>query len=101
MCGRFTLRTSPAEIAEAFALLREPETVPRYNVAPTQLIAVIRQVPAGRELSAMHWGLIPPWAAEPKMGGRLINARAETVAASRHSARFPETSLPDPRRRLF
>jgi len=44
-------------------------------------VAVIRQLARGREMSRMHWGLIPAWSRDPKMGGRLINARAETVAS--------------------
>jgi putative SOS response-associated peptidase YedK len=81
MCGRFTLRTAPAELVEIFRLLREPELAPRYNIAPTQKVAVVRPAEgAARELTLMHWGLIPSWSKDPKMGARLINARGETVA---------------------
>jgi putative SOS response-associated peptidase YedK len=80
MCGRFTLRTSPAEIAEIFALLREPELVPRYNIAPTQQVAAIRPAGGGRELSMLAWGLVPAWSKSPKGGPPLINARGESVA---------------------
>src|SRR3972149_10014982 len=81
MCGRFTLRTPASELVEIFKLLRKADWTPRYNIAPTQSVAVIRQASEGRELSRMHWGLIPAWSSDPKMGGRLINARAETVAS--------------------
>ncbi len=81
MCGRFTLRATPAQLVEFFKLLREPDWSPRYNIAPTQPVAVIRQTTQGRELSRMNWGLIPAWSRDPKLGGRLINARAETVAS--------------------
>ena len=81
MCGRFTLRTAPAELVEIFRLLQKPELAPRYNIAPTQNVAVVRDAEGvARELTAMHWGLIPSWSKDPKMGARLINARAETVA---------------------
>ena len=88
MCGRFTLRTPASELVEIFKLLRKADWTPRYNIAPTQSVAVIRQTAQGRELSRMHWGLIPAWSRDPKMGGRLINARAETVA-SKPSFRDP------------
>ena len=80
MCGRFTLRTPARDLVEIFELLREPEFSPRYNVAPTQRIAVIRQYGKDREFSDMRWGLVPSWSKDPKAGPPLINARAETVA---------------------
>jgi putative SOS response-associated peptidase YedK len=52
----------------------------RYNVAPTQLVPVVRQTDAGRELSMMRWGLVPSWADDPKIGYKLINARSEEAA---------------------
>jgi putative SOS response-associated peptidase YedK len=80
MCGRFTLRTPARDLVEIFELLREPELSPRYNIAPTQRIAVVRQDGKTRELSLMRWGLVPVWSKDPKAGPPLINARAETVA---------------------
>lgn len=82
MCGRFTL-TQPAEqIADAFNLPTAPPLEPRYNIAPTQPAPAV--VIAGgqpeREFRLFYWGLIPSWAKDIKMGARLINARAETVA---------------------
>jgi putative SOS response-associated peptidase YedK len=54
---------------------------PRYNIAPTQNIASIRNDPEGeRELVMLRWGLVPFWAKDPSIGNRMINARAETVA---------------------
>lgn len=79
MCGRFTLRTSPAVLAEVFELLREPELTPRYNIAPTQPVAVIRGAGSGRELTMMHWGLVPSWEKDPSGAARRINARSEKV----------------------
>lgn len=99
MCGRFGL-TNPQRLAES-ALLAELaiETVaadlpdpypPRYNVAPSQpVLAVFEQREAGtsresrsRTLAALQWGLVPRWAKDAKVGHRLVNARAETVATA-------------------
>ena len=80
MCGRFNLRLPSAQLAEIFHLLRAPDFLPRYNIAPTQPVAAIRTEDGQRELALLHWGLIPSWAKDPKMGARMINARAETVA---------------------
>jgi putative SOS response-associated peptidase YedK len=80
MCGRFTLRTPARDLVEIFELLREPELSPRYNIAPTQRVAVVRQSGKDREFAAMRWGLVPSWSKDPKAGPPLINARGETVA---------------------
>jgi putative SOS response-associated peptidase YedK len=53
---------------------------PRYNIAPTQPVAVVRQSELGRALGVVQWGLVPSWAKDPTMGSKMINARAETVA---------------------
>jgi putative SOS response-associated peptidase YedK len=88
MCGRYTLAT-PLEAI--FATFNVGETgavpfvrpyVPRYNIAPTQLVLAVRQ-PAGggeRELAELKWGLIPSWSKDEKIAYSTINARAETVA---------------------
>jgi putative SOS response-associated peptidase YedK len=52
---------------------------PRYNIAPTQPVATIRQAGNIRILTTMRWGLIPSWAADASIGSRLINGRSETV----------------------
>ncbi len=82
MCGRYTLRVSPAELAEIFAVLNAIEWSPRYNIAPTQTVAAVRAAEqgGGRQLALFKWGLIPSWADDPKIGSSLILARAETVA---------------------
>ena len=82
MCGRFTLAKSAEEIEE---LLGEIEVdcdiplAPRYNIAPSQPVLTV----LNRETDALtftQWGLVPPWAKDPSIGSRMINARAETVA---------------------
>ena len=82
MCGRFSLIVPGQELAEEFDLPSVPVTEPRYNIAPTQPVAVVRLHPGTREreLTHVHWGLIPFWANDPTIGARMINARAETVA---------------------
>jgi putative SOS response-associated peptidase YedK len=79
MCGRFTLRTTRKELADFFGVLF-PDLPPRYNIAPTQEVPAIRAAAAGRELVNLRWGLMPSWAKDKKVGARLINARADTVA---------------------
>lgn len=80
MCGRFSF-ASPAEVAaEVFSLAEVPVLAPRFNIAPTQQVAVVRWQEGGRRLAWAHWGLIPGWAKDRTMGSRLINARAETAA---------------------
>ena len=84
MCGRFTLRTPAAAVAKQFGLLEAPPFAPRYNVAPSQPVAVVRLAPAEaaprRQWTWLRWGLVPSWAKDPSIGNRLINARAETAA---------------------
>lgn len=82
MCGRYTLRVSPAELAEIFAVLNSIEWEPRFNIAPTQMVPTVRPVleGSGRELALVKWGLLPHWADDPKIAAGLINARAESVA---------------------
>lgn len=81
MCGRFAFY-SPSEAAAAlFGVASSTEVQPRYNIAPTQFVAAIRDAESGeRELVMLRWGLVPFWAKDPSLGNRMINARAETVA---------------------
>src|SRR6478672_4804217 len=79
MCGRYTLRVTPAELAEIFETLREIDWQPRYNIAPTQQVLAVRQQ-EDREFALLRWGLIPSWAKDKKIASSLINARADTVA---------------------
>lgn len=81
MCGRFTLTVDPADLQEAFPGLCIPEAslYPRYNIAPSQPIAIILNK-GGYSLEFCIWGLIPSWAKDPSIGSRMINARSETIA---------------------
>jgi putative SOS response-associated peptidase YedK len=81
MCGRFTLRTPNQIIVEDFMLTAAPpQRLLRFNITPTQDVAVVREIGQDRVLSAMRWGLVPFWADDPSIGARMINARGETVA---------------------
>lgn len=82
MCGRFVLMTVGRDIAEYFGLSEAPELEPRYNIAPTQIVAVVRldAETARRELRLVKWGLIPFWAKDASIGAKFINARAESAA---------------------
>lgn len=80
MCGRYELSSHPDVIALAFGLPHPPDVRPRYNIAPMQQVPIIRQGTGGtRELVQVRWGLVPRSAKDPSIGGRMINARAETV----------------------
>lgn len=86
MCGRFTLRTPPAEISSLFSVqlpieFQTQAFVPRYNIAPSQDVSVIVSDEAGhRQWKLFRWGLVPSWAKDLKIGYKMINARGETLA---------------------
>ena len=82
MCGRFTLRSNWAQIAQVFQLERWEEHRPRYNIAPESTIFAVRRnlVSGSNELVPLRWGLIPSWSKDPTIARKLINARGETVA---------------------
>ncbi len=80
MCGRFALHAHPQVIALQFALAAAPEIAPRYNIAPTADILVVRPGASGPMAARVRWGLVPRWAKDPSIGAKLNNARAETVA---------------------
>jgi len=86
MCGRFAFYSPSEATAALFGVngVLAPDVVvkePRYNIAPTQFVAAIRDNnEQGRELVMLRWGLVPFWAKDPSIGNRMINARAETVA---------------------
>jgi putative SOS response-associated peptidase YedK len=81
MCGRFAFYSPSEATAALFGVSGSVPVEARYNIAPTQYIAAIRDAEdEGRELVMLRWGLIPFWAKDPSIGNRMINARAETVA---------------------
>jgi putative SOS response-associated peptidase YedK len=112
MCGRYASARKRIELLEEFRIERDrvPEPLePDYNVAPTKRVyaVVTRDAPsdagqaspagAARELRVVRWGLVPFWAKDPKIGSRMINARAETVdskPAYRHAFKRRRCLLP-------
>lgn len=79
MCGRYTLTVDPAELMDRFELTESDfAATPRYNVAPSQDVAVVYNE-SPHKLSAARWGLVPFWSKDPSIGSRMINARAETL----------------------
>src|SRR6202795_2626522 len=82
MCGRYRLSRRKQLVEDYFDCGSDiPDWAPRYNLAPTQPVPVIRQHPKEpvRELSLVRWGLIPSWAKDPSGAARMINARSETA----------------------
>jgi putative SOS response-associated peptidase YedK len=83
MCGRYRLSRRKQLIEEYFETENEVDWQPRYNIAPSQPVGIIRQdsFRPERHFSLARWGLIPSWATDASVGLRTINARAETVAS--------------------
>jgi putative SOS response-associated peptidase YedK len=81
MCGRYTLHADTEQVIRRFLLGRvSAPLAPRYNIAPTQHVAVVIGESGQRQLVTMRWGLVPAWAKDLSIGNKLINARAETLA---------------------
>lgn len=81
MCGRYALHQHPGVVALQFGVGLVPEFKPRYNIAPSTDILIVRDDPAkGRTADLYRWGLIPGWAKDASIGSKLANARGETVA---------------------
>jgi putative SOS response-associated peptidase YedK len=83
MCGRYLLSTPSGELKRVLGFVEQPNLAPRYNIAPTQDVPVLRQRrnPAGeRTLQMLRWGLVPAWADDLRVGAQMINLRAETAA---------------------
>lgn len=98
MCGRFTLHIPPELLAEIFGLIEIPTFPARFNIAPSQKVAVIRQNGDGQNrLDFLRWGLIPSWAEDISIGYKLINARSESVHEKhsfRHAIRYRRCLIP-------
>ena len=98
MCGRLIQMTAGEPLAEWFELPAIPAVTPRYNLAPSQPVGVIRVAAEGqREWVALRWGLVPAWSPEPRTAYSTFNARAETVADKptyRHAFRRRRCLIP-------
>lgn len=81
MCGRFKLATDPEAIAREFDVAEVPAMPPRYNIAPTQPVLVVRAGQDGRRTATfLRWGLVPSWSRDAGGASRMINARSESAA---------------------
>ena len=97
MCGRYMVISSPEAIRRLFGYPEQPNFPPRYNVAPTQPMPIVRIVEGQRQFALVRWGLIPPWVKDPRKFALLINARGESVndrAAFRHAMRRRRCLVP-------
>jgi len=79
MCGRYVITSPPAAVRALFGYPEQPNFPPRYNVAPTQPIPLVRLTDGKRSFALMRWGLLPGWVKDPKTFSLLVNARGESV----------------------
>jgi putative SOS response-associated peptidase YedK len=79
MCGRYVIISTPEAIRALFGYGEQPNFPPRYNVAPTQPVPIVRLVDGKRSFTLMRWGMLPSWVKDPKTFPLLINARGESV----------------------
>ena len=79
MCGRYVITSAPEAICRLFGYADRPNFPPRYNVAPTQPVPIVRLFEGRRQFALVRWGLIPSWAKDPRTFSLLINARGESV----------------------
>jgi putative SOS response-associated peptidase YedK len=97
MCGRF-VTSIPADVLKAiFSLIEVPRFEPRYNVSPTQLVAVVRSEGDHNRLDLLKWGFVPSWSKDLSFGSHLINARSETISekqAFRHAIKYRRCIIP-------
>jgi putative SOS response-associated peptidase YedK len=79
MCGRYASTLPPEAMRALFRYLEQPNFPARYNIAPTQPIAIVRMAEGKRQFALARWGLIPAWVKDPRAFSLLINARGESV----------------------
>lgn len=80
MCGRYTVTATPEVLRALFGYPEQPNFPPRFNIAPTQPIAIVRLMDGKRQFALVRWGLLPSWVKDPKAFTLLINARGESAA---------------------
>jgi len=97
MCGRYAITTAPEAMRLLFRYQDQPNFPARYNVAPTQPIAIVRWLEGQRRFGLVRWGLIPSWVKDPRTFSLLINARGESVRdkpAFRSAMRYRRCLIP-------
>lgn len=80
MCGRYALAVQPEDVEAEFSMIRIEWFPPRYNIAPTQPILIVRGERGERRPALVRWGLIPSWTKDLSAMPLLFNARSETAA---------------------
>ena len=89
MCGRYMIISSPEAIRRLFGYPEQPNFPPRYNMAPTQPVPIVRLVDGKRQFALVRWGLIPAWVKDPQRFSLLINARGEIGATTSRPSATP------------
>jgi putative SOS response-associated peptidase YedK len=79
MCGRYAITSAPEAIRRLFGYDEQPNFPPRYNVAPTQPVPIVRMTEGKRRFALVRWGFIPSWVKDPRTFSLLINARGESL----------------------
>jgi putative SOS response-associated peptidase YedK len=79
MCGRYAITSAPEAIRQLFGYDEQPNFPPRYNVAPTQPVPIVRMMEGKRRFALVRWGFIPSWVKDPRTFSLLINARGESL----------------------
>jgi putative SOS response-associated peptidase YedK len=79
MCGRYAITTAPEAMRALFRYREQPDFPPRYNIAPTQPVPIVRRHEGERQFALVRWGLIPPWVKDPRQFALLHVARGESV----------------------
>jgi putative SOS response-associated peptidase YedK len=79
MCGRYVIISTPEAMQALFRYEERPNFPPRYNVAPTQPIPIVRLIDGKPSFALMRWGLLPSWVKDPRTFPLLINARGESA----------------------
>jgi len=91
MCGRYLITSSPEAFRRLFGYPEEPRFPPRYNVAPTQPVPIVRMVEGVRQFALVRWGLVPPWVVcheYRRSKRRCVTVREMKVGPSRPAVRF-------------
>jgi putative SOS response-associated peptidase YedK len=104
MCGRYAVISTPEAIRALLGYAEKPNFPPRYNIAPTQPIAIVRVIDGKRQFALVRWGFIPSWVKDPKTVSLMFNARGETagekpvyrVANDDPALLTPASELPPP-----
>ncbi|MBK5274197.1 MAG: SOS response-associated peptidase [Desulfuromonadales bacterium] len=97
MCGRFVNNIPSDELGRIFSLIETPQLEARYNIAPMQQVAVIRNQGDHNRFDLLKWGFVPSWSKDLSFGSHLINARSETMSEKptfRHAIKFRRCIIP-------